>query len=357
MNSATAFDMERSIARCRVFLSLIASFVLYIDPTNGGVFAIGLQWAAVLVAHLAYSTALWYLQQMRPSPRLAQIATVGDVLFVAAVATVTEGTTSPFFMFFSFAVLSVGIRSGLRPALLVTLVSVVLYFVLVVLRAPGHQTLYLTMRAAYISVTGYLIGYFGQERLKQDAVIRQLEAGAERERIARSLHDGYAAALAGINLRLEAVRELFRRGIQDEALAELVDLQGGVNREHDELRAYIRSLIELDTSAPTGRDDGARVAVRADLEGSAGLVEHVLLIMLEGTRNVRRHARARSASIVARMAERELVISIDDDGVGFREDAVPPWSIVSRVVECGGEITLPRDGRPGGHVLIQLPAA
>jgi signal transduction histidine kinase len=241
--------------------------------------------------------------------------------------------------------------------LVVTAVSVGFYVAMVVEFAPPEQDLYLAMRAAYVAITGCLVGYFGEQRLKQDAVIRKLEADAQREEIARSLHDGYAQVLAGVNLRLESARELLRRGVQEEALAELTDLQLGVNREHDELRSYIRSLVDLEGSGASGAiAEDARVAVRAEFHGSAAFIEHVLLIMLEGTRNVRRHARARSAAVGARMDGEELVITIDDDGVGFREGATPPWSMVSRVAECGGRMTLPRSDRSGAHVLIQLPA-
>jgi signal transduction histidine kinase len=352
----TNLDLERSIARGRIFLALVALVVLYLDPMNDGMFGIGLYPAMVLAIHFAYSVSLWFA--LRPSHHLARIATVGDVVFVVAVAAVTNRATSPFGMFFCFAVLSVGIRSGFYSAMVVTLLSVALYALIVVMHAPDAQILPLTMRCVYFTVTGCVIAYLANERLKQDAVIRRLEANAERARIARSLHDGYAAALAGVNLRLETCRELSRRGMHEKALAEMTDLQKGVNREHDELRAYIRSLLQIDPSAgSTDSEHGASVAVQAELRGSAALVEHVLSIMLEGTRNIRRHASARSASIAARMAGGDLMISIDDDGVGFHADAVPPWSIVSRVSECGGEVTLPRDGRPGGHLLVQLPAA
>ena len=48
-----------------------------------------------------------------------------------------------------------------------------------------------------------------------------------------------------MNLRLESVpRALPPRAGTSDALAELAELQVGVNREHDELRAYIRSLVE-----------------------------------------------------------------------------------------------------------------
>lgn len=362
------FDMERGIARCRVVLSLIAILALYVDPTeptltrwlplSGGAFTINRYWATVLTAHLAYSLTLFFLHAgaRGPSPRLAMFATAGDVLFAVAIALVTEGTTSPFYSFFAFAVLAAGLRSGLRAALAVTGFSVGLYMILIVASAPSNQIFFIVMRAAYIAITGYLVGYLGQERINQEARIRALETTAQRESIARSLHDGYAQALAGINLRLEACRELLHRGYHDEAMTELAGLQSGVNREHDDLRGYIRSLVDLDTSPQAGgAEDTTRMSVQADFRGSAAFVEHVLLILLEGTRNVRRHARARSAMIRAHSGDSELLLSIDDDGVGFPEGAAAPWSMLSRVSECGGRLTMARSGRGGAHVRIQLP--
>ena len=118
-----------------------------------------------------------------------------------------------------------------------------------------------------------------------------------------------------------------------------------------------RSSISTNARRPTDADHSARVSVRTEFAGSLAFVEHVLLIMLEGTRNVRRHARARSASIVASMQAGELAITIDDDGIGFPADVDPSWSIVSRVTECNGRLTIPRDGRLGGHVLVELPVS
>lgn len=138
-----------------------------------------------------------------------------------------------------------------------------------------NEGFYIAMRAAYIAITGYLVGYFGELRLNQEAQIRSLEANVQREQIARSLHDGYAQALAGVNLRLESARELFRRGLPREALAELAELQARVNREHDELRAYIRSLTDRDEAGSAARAlDVATVAADGlqgvDRAGRAG---------------------------------------------------------------------------------------
>ena len=367
---STIFDMERGIAKCRVSLSVVVILTSYLDPTaptltrwiplSGGSFVVNRYWVAVALSHLGYSLTLLYLQNraLMPAKRFATIATCGDVLFAAALALVTEGTTSPFYAFFAFAVVSAGLRSGLAVALVVTCLSAALYTFVVVAAAPTDEEVLLVMRAAYVVITGCLVGYLAQERLNQETRIRNLETNAQRERIARSLHDGYAQALAAVNLRLGTCQELLRRGQSEDALAELGELQSGVNREHDELRAYIRSLIDLaDTGGGRGKGEEPRVEVRADFGGPAADVEHALLIMIEGLRNVRRHAHARSAAIEARRNARELVLAITDDGVGFPDGAVPPWSMASRVAERGGRLTLGNDGESGGRVVIHLPQA
>lgn len=365
MDAAT-FDMERSIARCRVVLSVTGIIAWYIDPTKptltrwlpltGGTFVLDRYWVSVLLAHLAYSVLAAVLQerQLVAPARLARWTTAADVLFGAAIAFVTEGATSLFFVFFAFAVLTGGLRSGLRTALSVTAASIGIYTLIAVSSARENQQFYV-MRAAYLGMTGYLVGFLGEERSHQEERILALEASAQRETIARSLHDGYAQALAGVNLRLESCQELFRRGRYDDAMVGLRELQAGVNHEHDELRAYIRSLIEREsTPVPTGPRDGTRFAVHADFEGSAAVVEHVLNIMLEGARNVLRHARARSATISAQTLADDLVLAIEDDGVGFPVGAAPPWSIASRVAEFGGALTVGKSGEHGGHLRIQV---
>ena len=93
--SSSTMDMERSIARCRVFLSLAAILAIYIDPSapaftrwlplTGGPFAVNRYWVTVLLAHLTYSLSLAWAQQRpvaapkRTSPQVAILASrAGD---------------------------------------------------------------------------------------------------------------------------------------------------------------------------------------------------------------------------------------------------------------------------------------
>jgi len=358
-------DIERNIAQCRVMLSVAAFVTVYIDPTRptlmrlaGGPFTLD-PWAlAVMLSHLAYSLSIFLRVGRVGSPkRLAMVSTWADVLSGAAIALVTEGANSPFYVFFAFAVVAAGFRGGLRLALLVTVVSVVLYMSLIVLLRPEGVSFYI-MRPVYLAITGYLVGYLGEQRLIVESRLRDLETATQRERIARSLHDEFVQALAGVNLRLETCRELLRRGALEKALVELTELQAGVNREHDDLRAYIRSLVDLESPrAPRMLDRRTRFSVQAQFDGSLLLAEHALQIVLEGARNVGRHARADSALINVDANAARVRITIDDDGVGFPAGATPPWSIASRAAELGGAVRLGGGDRPGGHLEVELPEA
>ena len=362
MRDANQLRIERSIARSRVILSIAAPLTVYLDPTEpivtrlggpvtGAAFFIDPHALVILLAHLAYSLTI-YFAVVRSRASLRRVATVsmcGDVLFGAAVALVTEGTNSPFYVFFLFAVLATGLRGSFRAAWAVTAASLALYLTIILVVEPEGLGFYL-VRAVYLAVTGYLASFLGLQR-------RTLASNLEG--LTRSLHDGYAQTLAGVNLRVQTCRELIRRDRSDEAFAELTDLQVGVNREYDELRGLVRSLVGCDDASPARQAAAGetRFAVHAQFEAPLAIVEHALQIMIEGARNVSRHAQAESAVITAKTEDRQVLINIDDDGVGFPENGAPPWSIASRAAEVGGEVHIGVDDTPGGHVIVALPGS
>jgi signal transduction histidine kinase len=260
-------------------------------------------------------------------------------------------------VFFAFVIVAVGCRSDFRATIRSTAVCTLLYLILIALLTPGDWHLYV-MRPSYLAITGYLIGFLGHQRVAFEERIRELETVAERQSIARFLHDGYAQGLAGINLRLETCRTLLRNDRASEALQEVTELQTGVAREFDDVRAYIRSLAEVADSPsrePAPAAVEPKVHVRAVLTARGAILEQVFHIVLEGLRNTRRHGRARAATIDVSEDVRTVRITIEDDGVGFQREATPPWSIASRVAECGGRLVIAAPEKPGARLEIELP--
>lgn len=356
MNPHDFQRLDINIARGRIVLSLLATISLYVDPTTaGGLFHLSGHARIVLLCHLAYSISIYVALIRRPQGAgLLMISTAMDLFFATAVAFVTEGQTSPSYVFFVFAIIAVGIRPGLLSTIAVTCCSVALYLIVILLSERISDAY--VMRAAYLAIAGYLIGFVGRQRSDFEERVRELETRAERHSIARSLHDGYVQALAGVNMRLQTCRELIGRDRPKDALAELTALQTGVAHEYDEVRAYIRELAGVDESRATemlAPIPDPRFKVCMKFAGHSTTGEHLLQIMLEALRNARRHGMPRSISIDVSGVEGKLLITIDDDGVGFVESANPPWAIASRVAELGGHLTVNNNGST--RLQIEMP--
>ncbi|MBX3023288.1 hypothetical protein KF840_00080 [bacterium] len=355
--------MEEQIARCRIVLSLAAIVTVYIDsqtpllarwiPFVSGRFTMDTRLLAVMLAYLGYSVALYARTVRGLSPRTIAVTPWTDLAFALTIAAMTEGVASPAYPFLAFAVVSAGLLSGPRRATLLTTVTLLLY--LCVLLASTHEDAesYI-LRPIYLGITGYLLVYLGQQRLDAEERIRSLQVADQRHRIARDLHDGYAQALAGVNLRLEAARAQLANGAADVVLADLTRLQASVQHEYDDLRDYVRSLAGVGSTAsePAPRQN-TRIHFRADFTGSPDRLTSVLSIVREGLSNIVRHARAQAASIDIRSADDSVQVVIRDDGVGFRGQKAP-WSIDSRVREAGGQMRIGREAT-GTDLRITLP--
>src|SRR5439155_1090152 len=224
--------------------------------------------------------------------------------FGAVIALFAQGVSSPFYVFFAFAVIAAGARGGFRFGMGVTSVSIWVYLSLILVSTTGPTQLHTyIMGPAYLAIVGYLVAYLGRVRLNLESKLAALERAKERNEIARALHDGCVQTLAGTNLTLGSCQELVRRGRAGEALAALGELQASITREYDGLRTYIRELADHETAPPSFEFD-TRFAVNAQFGGSGPLVEHVLQILLDGVRNVRRHALRHPAARPADGAQR-----------------------------------------------------
>src|SRR6202050_525292 len=203
MNLPELRNLDLSIARARIFLSLIAMLSLYVDPsTAGGLFHLNAYASTTLLCHLTYSAGVYLaLSRQFAGRNLQALATALDLFFATAVAFITEGQTSAAYVFFVFAIVAAGNRARSRPIVTVTVCSVALYLLVIIL-TRGIASVY-DMRAVYLAIAGYLIGFFSQQRALFEAQVRELETRAERQSIARFLHDGYVQALGGGKPRLE----------------------------------------------------------------------------------------------------------------------------------------------------------
>jgi PAS domain S-box-containing protein len=154
-------------------------------------------------------------------------------------------------------------------------------------------------------------------------------AEAERERIARELHDDTAQCLAALLVRIPILRRTSapaeRERLMDEMHEALTQAVEGVRRISRGLRppaledvgvdaairAHVRGLLE----AVPLRVELDLEPVGSDLPPEARLV--VYRVVQEALTNVVRHARAETARVELSASDREVVARVTDDGVGF----------------------------------------
>ncbi len=161
--------------------------------------------------------------------------------------------------------------------------------------------------------------------------VEDLTLSAERQRMARELHDTLAQGLAGLILQLEAInshleaedsargREIVQqamgraRATLTEARAAITDLRE-VSSGEGALEAALFREVERFTRA-TGIPCDAEIDLPTALPDS--LSEHIQRIVAESLANVAQHAQARRVSLRIAQFPEGLQLTVQDDGVGF----------------------------------------
>ncbi|MBK4735752.1 sensor histidine kinase [Noviherbaspirillum pedocola] len=199
-----------------------------------------------------------------------------------------------------------------------------------------------------------------QERIKE----------SERKRIAREIHDELGGLLTGIKAYVSVAADKTRGKPAEALLSEAASLADTaldtVRRVISDLRpsvldqlgvweaiAWQASQVEAQTGIP------CRCVLDPELpsvDGDDGAM--LFRIVQEALTNIARHAQATSVEIRAWQAGRQLVLEVEDDGVGFgaeAEDAGPSWGLrgmEERARYLDG--TLAFCARPEGGTLIRL---
>ncbi len=203
---------------------------------------------------------------------------------------------------------------------------------------------------------------------------RELSIVAERNRIARELHDAVSQKLFSLRLTADAAAALVERD-QAKAGAHLATLRTLAAEVADELRTIVVGLRPADLAG-----DGLDVALRKQVELlnrvhgarvtftgaavprlTAGREEAVYRVAQEALHNALRHAAPRTVQV--RLATRggALVLEVCDDGRGFPAAGEPGSasarrlglaSMRERARTAGGRLAL--KSRPGGGTTVRL---
>ena len=197
----------------------------------------------------------------------------------------------------------------------------------------------------------------------------------ERERIARLLHDTLGQSLS----YLRSVLEQFN---MDELYSRITSIQHDLDRMRDisndayeQIRQTLRSLQPQyeGNLSETLHTIASKTAERAGFElqyrvrGTnrqllpADVQRKILLVLREGISNIEKHAQAKIVNLSLLWEEPDLIITLEDDGIGFDQDASLGFGhfgiqiMNQRVKEINGTIELESTPGAGTKVILRCP--
>jgi signal transduction histidine kinase len=204
-----------------------------------------------------------------------------------------------------------------------------------------------------------------------DETIRSLVAAheLERTRIARDLHDVVGQALTAIRLHLDLIRTDPGAGVASSSeAADAIEVVDATLRQVRELafeirpallddlgliaaaQAYLTRQARIAGFAPEFRVDIPTALLGAEVEAAC------FRTLQEALTNVSRHAAASIVEVSITTADDELVLTVDDDGIGFCAERVlrSRWpekpslgllGVRERIALVGGRLSI--DSAPG----------
>jgi two-component system, NarL family, sensor histidine kinase DesK len=195
---------------------------------------------------------------------------------------------------------------------------------------------------------------------KANEEIEHLAKLAERERIARDLHDVLGHTLSVITLKSELAGKLIDRDPQraGKEIREVEEIsRQALSEVRDAIRGYrsrgleaelAQAKLTLETAGLAVKCDASRVALPALQEGV------LLMAVREAVTNVVRHAQARNCSLRLEQQNGSCYLEIEDDGRGGPQgEGNGLRGMRERVEMLGG--TLRRDSQTGTRLIITLP--
>ena len=205
--------------------------------------------------------------------------------------------------------------------------------------------------------------------------VRIAVARLERERIARLLHDTLGQSLS----YLRSVLEQFN---MDELYSRITSIQHDLDRMRDisndayeQIRQTLRSLQPQyeGNLSETLHTIASKTAERAGFElqyrvrGTnrqllpTDVQRKILLILREAISNIEQHAQAKVVNLSLLWDEPDLIITLEDDGIGFDPDSVSSFGhfgiqiMRQRIKEISGSIELTSVPGQGSKVILHCP--
>ena len=203
-----------------------------------------------------------------------------------------------------------------------------------------------------------------EAQAKQNAQINLLLAENERSRIGQDLHDSLGHTFAMLSVKTDLALQLFQMQAYPQVEKELKEIHQISKDSMNEVRTIVENLksrtlaSELETVKKMLEIAGIEVQIENHLD-KASLTQDVestaSMILLELATNIIKHARASKAYLKLERTEKELILTVRDDGCGFASIKGDDLHTVrDRVLPFSGEVKVISWKEPT-EVQVRLP--
>ncbi len=209
-----------------------------------------------------------------------------------------------------------------------------------------------------VAAVSYL--WFVKMMLSMDRVAKM----AERERIARDLHDVLGQTLSLITLKAELAGQLLTQDADiPRARQEIAGVESISRSALAEVRQTIRGYraeslqMEIDRAASMLRTAGIAITCEREAISPNAASERILgLTLREAVTNVVRHSGARSCHIRVQRVHQAYLLEVQDDGSGGAyAEGHGLRGMRQRIEEIGGSVLFDRS--QGTRLSVRIPAS
>ncbi|HHY6897032.1 TPA: sensor histidine kinase [Streptococcus pneumoniae] len=203
-----------------------------------------------------------------------------------------------------------------------------------------------------------------EAQVKQNAQINLLLAENERNRIGQDLHDSLGHTFAMLSVKTDLALQLFQMEAYPQVEKELKEIHQISKDSMNEVRTIVENLksrtltSELETVKKMLEIAGIEVETDNQLD-TASLTQELesmaSMILLELVTNIIKHAKASKAYLKLERTEKELILTVSDDGCGFaflKGDEL--HTVRDRVFPFSGEVSVISQKHPT-EVQVRLP--
>ena len=203
-----------------------------------------------------------------------------------------------------------------------------------------------------------------EAQAKQNAQINLLLAENERSRIGQDLHDSLGHTFAMLSVKTDLALQLFQMEAYPQVEKELKEIHQISKDSMNEVRTIVENLksrtltSELETVKKMLEIAGIEVEIANQLD-TASLTQELestaSMILLELVTNIIKHAKASKVYLKLERTEKELILTVRDDGCGFASIKGDDLHTVrDRVLPFSGEVKVISQKQPT-EVQVRLP--